>query len=235
MSDDIEHVSGEVVDDTSQLAEIRWELDTTTICLHTDEDGDEYWTADFDVSDESFFTVTVWDEDYHLIDLVNDLPQRYLELGNAAADRTFENRAEFRRLQQERDTFKQEYETLRDRIDGLGDDQRKERLLVILQEDLEKAINTLTRYAQALGIQQGGILYDQVQDLRTKYKMGDYIAPTSHDMRATLEPGAPVGHDHHLLPSPTVGDNPKPFPTPDSSTEEWEEFWKEHKKGNWGA
>ena len=68
------------------------------------------------------------------------------------------------------------------------DDAKKDRVLVILQQDLEKAINYLHRYAYALGIQRGGILWDEIEALSAKYNMGPYVPPTDYSYNELTAP-----------------------------------------------
>jgi hypothetical protein len=57
---------------------------------------------------------------------------------------------------------------------------------------LEKTINMLKRYAYALGIQEGGILYEEVMGLARKYKMGDYEPPTGYSYDELTRPDVSI-------------------------------------------
>lgn len=111
---------------------------------------------------------------------------QYEELGNEAAD-----------LKLERDAARRERDMLRarlsqvqgqiDQVDGLSEEKR-DKVMLILMQDLEDCINMLKRYAYALGIQPGGILYEQVQALARKYKMGDYRPPADYSYEELVKP-----------------------------------------------
>ncbi len=65
---------------------------------------------------------------------------------------------------------------------------RDKELIEILKNDLERAINLSKCYAYALGIQEGGPLYDELQGLMTKYKMGDYAGPSGYSLHDLVTP-----------------------------------------------
>jgi hypothetical protein len=111
---------------------------------------------------------------------------QYNDLGLKAADLKLERDAAIKR----EETLRAAYENLEYRLSGIEgmDDVKKDRVLVTLQQDLEKSINYLKRYAYALGIQRGGILWDELQGLLTKYNMREYIPPTGYSYEELIAP-----------------------------------------------
>lgn len=107
-------------------------------------------------------------------------------IGHAAADLKIERDAARREVE----VWKHEAAMLKDRLDQINavDVSDKARVMSILMDDLEHSINLLTRFAYALGIQEGGDLYDEVQKLRTKYKMGAYRPPTEYSYAELVTP-----------------------------------------------
>lgn len=109
--------------------------------------------------------------------IVEQLPLDYLDLGNEAADMkqtlgTSERQATARLAEAEKE--------IRHLVQRIEADPGK--VVPILSADLEKAINMLIRFAQALGMQAQGALYDEVQALASKYGMS-YRAPNQRQVR----------------------------------------------------
>jgi hypothetical protein len=134
------------------IAQPRWVVKNRT--LHFCADGTEFkfpsWTPD------------------EVVERIAQLPQDYMELGDAAADQKVQLRAEQRRRQVVEHTLA----GLRARINGAGDLQRKDRLVVILQEDLEEALNLVFRLARAAGVQgSDGEVSWAINKLARKYGM----------------------------------------------------------------
>lgn len=121
-----------------------------------------------------------------VIERLATLPQDYIELGNHAADLKWD--AEQAVLQ--RENVQRSYDALIERLDA-AEGKNKENLLVVLQEDLELAINLVLRFARALGVQAGGSLYEEIQAIANKYKMS-YEAPTSNNLYRNLNPAVPI-------------------------------------------
>jgi hypothetical protein len=101
-----------------------------------------------------------------ILDALAALPQDYLELGNASADLSEDLRDKTR----EAEGWRMQFEDLMVKI-GSTDDKDPQRLLVILQKDLETALNLASRLIWSLGAQPGGGLYDSVNALMRKYGM----------------------------------------------------------------
>jgi hypothetical protein len=149
-----------------------------------------------ELADGGIFQFPLWIE-RGTIEQVAQLPLDYMEMGNKFADEKADLEYKLSVEKSKVAILTADLETLKSRIDGLGDEERQTRLLVILQEDLERAINMALRFAGALGIQPSGpgTLYAEIQEFAQKYGMY-YRAPDSaHNVVRNLFPGVPEAID----------------------------------------
>lgn len=116
---------------------------------------------------------------------LGSLPQDFIDIGNAATDANFDQESKTTELE----LVRAELLALRQKLANSGGRGIKgnKRVLTIMQIDMEKALNMLMRFAHALGIQGQGALYDELQELVTKY-----------GMRYTPRGGAPSFSDDHF-------------------------------------
>lgn len=101
-----------------------------------------------------------------VLDALSQLPIDYMGLGNASADLY----ADLEAAKREARGWKMQFEDLLTKV-GAGDGKDQTRLLVILQKDLETALNLCNRLIYAVGAQPGGTLYESVNALMIKYNM----------------------------------------------------------------
>lgn len=118
-----------------------------------------------------------------LINLAHD----YIELGNTAADLKMQWQGEEREARVRYEELLRDHQALKDRVDAAPD---AEKLVPRLSADLEKSLNWVIRFAQSLGIQAQGPLYDELHAMLNRYGM-EYRPPTRLDMmrEAVLQPG----------------------------------------------
>jgi chromosome segregation ATPase len=125
--------------------------------------------------------------------IIDEQEDDHIAMGNKFADEKMELQRELSNECSKVAILTADLESLKTRLDGLGSEARQTRLLVVLQEDLERAMNMMLRFAAALGIQRSGpgTLYAEIQEFANKYGMY-YRAPDSaHDVVRNLFPDAP--------------------------------------------
>jgi hypothetical protein len=101
-----------------------------------------------------------------ILDALRRLPQDYLDLGNRSADLD----ADLQAAERAAEGWKLQFEDLMTKVTATeGKDEQQ--LLVILQKDLETALNLCNRLIWTVGAQPGGALYEAVNVLMRKYGM----------------------------------------------------------------
>lgn len=166
----------------TEIAKVRWRYVETI-----PESGFWFWRKPrryvFETGEGDRFEVS---GDENAIDYVSTLPWDYYELGQNAADFKLERHIDKRESEARLDDALAAVGILQQRLEAASD----ESLIPILTADLEKALNFMMRFAQSLGMQAQGPLYDEMQSLLSKYKM-TYHAPTREQIirEAIEQPG----------------------------------------------
>jgi hypothetical protein len=163
------------------------------------------WTLEDDgrtikFTDGERFKFPSW-VDQAIVNRVAMLAADYVDLGMQWADTASERDAERSKAK----VYKYQLDALVEKVEGLGDEDRNRRLLVILQQDLEHSINLLLRFAYALGVQPGGELYNELQGLARKYGM-DYRAPKEYSAAELIDP---VSHGEGSALPAMFGERPR--------------------------
>lgn len=131
----------------------------------------------FNLPDGRAFGVTAKDDD--ILDMVQSLPFDYIELGDMAADLETDLRTSTRIIgAMTNDNL------IREQRENL-DPETVQTVVPILAADLETAINLIHRLSNALGVQPGGDIWDEIKRLSDKYNMtyrpGPVFAPVQSE------------------------------------------------------
>lgn len=116
-----------------------------------------------------------------VLDTIEQLPQDYLDLGNASADALHDVR-EAKKVAQ---YWEDQFTDLATKVSAIGG-KDKDELLVILQRDMETALNLTNRLLYASGAQPGGEFYEGIAALLRKYGMSPTPAPASGPLNNPL-------------------------------------------------
>jgi hypothetical protein len=127
------------------------------------------WTIDnrkitYALTGKTYTVPKKWPQE--LVDALGQLSIDYVDLGNKAADLD----ADLKTRTREVAGWRMQFEDLLEKV-GAAEDKNPTRLLVILQKDLETALNLCSRLIYAVGAQPGGTLYESVNALMAKYNM----------------------------------------------------------------
>lgn len=134
-----------------------------------------------------------------VIETIKQLPYDYLELGNRAAD----EQEDRRRAQAEVERLTTELAALQSRL--AVPDEKRANVILTLSEDLEKSLQWMGRFMHALGLQEGGPLYEECAALMRKYKLHPPTPAHSWEdlhepfSRSVLAPGtSPLPNDDRI-------------------------------------
>lgn len=158
----------------TELAKLKWKFKYAVI-----ERGWWFWKvpahAVFELADGTLFTVVGPEEAWTAVD---DLAREYLDLGDSTADALTIQMGNERATAALAQKVLKENQILRQRIDAAPE---ADQIVPIMAADLEQSLNMMMRFAQSLGVQAKGPLYDAMEKLLTKYKM-KYIEPNRNQV-----------------------------------------------------